>query len=86
MDQKVKNIFRRDTALIVVFTLLMWLVLSIVRSNIKNFANNLSEVFFMNTMWILVMLFGTVSLVAVYSHLKKHKTEIYKEDIKNGGK
>ena len=86
MDQNAKNIFRKDTTIIIIFTLLMWIVLGVVRSNIKNFANNLSEVYFMNTIWFLVMMFGSVSLLAVYNHLKKHKNYIYKEDIKNGGK
>lgn len=84
MKEKINRIFNNDTGLIVIFIGLMWAILSVVRSNIKLLTDDAAVLMFMNAVWMLVLLFGTTALMAVFLHLKKHKERVYREDIENG--
>ena len=86
MKEKINKMFIWDSALVIIFTALMWTILSIVRNNIGLMTEDISVKMFMNIVWMLVLIFGIVALEAVFIHLKNHKERIYKEDIENGEK
>lgn len=86
MEEKISKMFIGDSILVIIFTVLMWTTLTIVRNNIGLMTDEVTSKFFMNALWMLVLLFGTVALGAVFMHLKNHKQRIYKEDIENGEK
>ena len=86
MKEKVNKMFSNDSILIFVFTALMWAMLSVVRNNIKLLTEDVSVLMFINVLWIGILGFGTMALMAVFMHLKSHKERIYTEDIENGEK
>jgi len=84
VKEKIKKMFIWDSTLLIIFTVLMWTILFIVRNNIGLMIEDISVKMFMNIIWMLVLMFGTMALGTVFIHLKNHKERIYKEDIKNG--
>ena len=86
MKKKISKMFSNDSILIFVFIALMWGILSVVRNNIKLLTDDVSVLMFMNALWIVILGFGTMALMAVFMHLKSHKERIYTEDIENGEK
>ena len=86
MKEKINKMFSNDSVLIFIYVALMWVILSVVRSNLKFLTDDSAVLMFMNGVWIVILSFGTLALMALFMHLKKHKERIYTEDIENGEK
>ncbi|SHJ89971.1 hypothetical protein SAMN02745751_03669 [Dethiosulfatibacter aminovorans DSM 17477] len=86
MKGKINKMFSSDSMLIFVFIGLMLSILTVVRGNIKLLTDDAAVIMFMNALWVLILGFGTMALLAVFMHLKNHKERIYTEDIENGEK
>lgn len=84
MDKKINKIYSGDSLLIFSFILLMWAILAIVRNNLKLVIDDSSALMFMNVLWVVILAFGSMALMAVFIHLRSHKERIYTEDIENG--
>jgi hypothetical protein len=84
MNERINKIFSRDKMLIFIYIALMWIILTVVRNNIKLLTDDPSVLMFMNVVWALVLIFGSTALLVVFMHLKRHKERIYREDIENG--
>ena len=84
MKEKINKMFSNDSILIFIYIVLMWAILGVVRNNLKFLTEDTSVLMFMNAIWIIILGFGTMALVAVFLHLKNHKERIYTEDIENG--
>jgi anaerobic C4-dicarboxylate transporter len=81
---KINKMFSNDSVLIFIYIALMWVILSVVRNNLKFLTDDTAVLMFMNVLWIVILGFGTLALIAVFMHLKNHKERIYTEDIENG--
>jgi len=86
VKKRINRMFIWDTALVIIFAVFMWIMLSIVRNNIGLITEDILAIIFMNTLCIFVLIFGSISLVAVFMHLRTHKERIYQEDIEHGEK
>lgn len=86
MDKKINKIYFGDSFLIFSFLLLMCIMLTVIRGNLKLLTDDGSVLMFMNVLWIVILGFGTMALMALFMHLKNHKDRIYTEDIENGEK
>lgn len=84
MKEKIDKMFNKDKILIFGYIALMLTILTIVRSNLKFLTDDPAVLMFMNGLWIVILGFGTIALVALFMHLKNHKERIYTEDIENG--
>lgn len=83
---KINKIFSSDSILIFAFIGLMWIMLTVARGNLELLTDDGSVLMFMNVLWVVILGFGTMALMAVFMHLKNHKERIYREDIENGEK
>lgn len=86
MKGKINKIFSSDSILIFAFIGLMWIMLTVARGNLELLTDDGSVLMFMNVLWVVILGFGTMALMAVFMHLKNHKERIYREDIENGEK
>jgi hypothetical protein len=86
MEERIDKMFLRDKTLIFAYVILLWAILTVVRNNIKLLTDDAAVLIFMNVVWIVVMGFGILALIAVFMHLKTYKERIYTEDIENGEK
>lgn len=86
MKERIDKMFNKDKVLIFGYIGLMLAILTIVRSNLKFLTDDSAVLLFMNGLWIVILGFGTMALMAVFMHLKNHKERIYTEDIENGEK
>jgi cobalamin biosynthesis protein CobD/CbiB len=86
LKEKINKMFSNDSVLIFIYIALMWIILSVVRSNLNLLTDDSAVLMFMNVVWIVILGFGTLALMALFMHLKKHKERIYTEDIENGEK
>jgi hypothetical protein len=86
VKERINKMFSGDSRLIFIYITLMWTILTIVRNNLKFLTDDLAVLMFMNGVWIVILGFGTLALMALLMHLKNHKERIYKEDIENGEK
>lgn len=86
MAEKINKLYLRDVLLIFSYILFLWIILTVGRDNIKLLTDDALVLVFMNAVWFVVLGFGTMSLMVVFLHLKKHKYRIYEEDITNGEK
>lgn len=84
LKEKINKMFSSDSILIFVFIALMLAILTVVRGNLKFLTDDAEVLMFMNILWVIILGFGTIALMAVFMHLKKHKERIYTEDIENG--
>ena len=84
MKGKINKIFSSDSILIFSFITLMWIMLTIVRGNLKLLTDDAAVLMFMNALCVVILAFGTMALMAVFIHLRSHKERIYTEDIENG--
>jgi len=78
--------FNSDSILIFTYIALMWIMLTVIRGNLKLLTDDAAVLMFMNVLWLVILGFGTMALMAVFMHLKNHKDRIYTEDIENGEK
>ena len=86
LKEKINKMFSNDSILIFIYIALMWMILAVVRNNLKFLTDDSAVLMFMNGVWIVILGFGTLALIALFMHLKKHKERIYTEDIENGEK
>lgn len=86
MKERIDKMFNKDEILIFGYIGLMLAILTIVRSNLKFLTDDPAVLLFMNGLWIVILGFGTMALMAVFMHLMNHKERIYTEDIENGEK
>jgi uncharacterized membrane protein len=86
LKEKINKMFSNDSVLIFIYIALMWTILAVVRNNLKFLTDDSAVLMFMNGVWIVILGFGTLALMAVFMHLKNHKERIYTEDIENGEK
>ncbi len=84
MKGKIDKMFNQDKMLIFGYIALMLTILTFVRSNLKFLTDDPAVLMFMNGLWIVILGFGTIALVALFMHLKNQKEIIYTEDIENG--
>ena len=84
MKGKIDKMFNQDKMLIFGYIALMLTILTFVRSNLKFLTDDPAVLMFMNGLWIVILGFGTIALVALFMHLKNQKERIYTEDIENG--
>jgi hypothetical protein len=84
VKERINIMFKKDKILIYIYIALMWAILTVVRNNLKFLTDDPGVMMFMNVLWIVILGFGTLALIAVFMHLKNHKERIYKEDIENG--
>jgi type VI protein secretion system component VasK len=78
--------FNSDSILIFTYIALMWIMLTVIRGNLKLLTDDAAVLMFMNVLWLVILGFGTMALMAVLMHPKNHKDRIYTEDIENGEK
>lgn len=84
MKEKIDKMFNKDKMLIFGFITLMFIILTIIRGNLKLLTDDSAVLMFMNGLWIVILGFGSIALIALFMHLKNHKERIYTEDIENG--
>ena len=80
-QSKISRMFRLDTFLLLIFVVFAWIVLSLVLPSVLSLiANHVLRAFIIVLFFVILGVY-TSSIVAVYFHLRKNKTEIYMDEI-----
>ena len=79
--RKMDKMYRRDTRLVLIFIIFVWLVLGFVLISVSSLAANdlIRNVTLASGM--IAGIFVTSSLIAVLVHLKKNRVGIYSEEL-----
>jgi len=75
-----RGIFKRDIALLSVFTVAMWLVVGYVFFQVIEVAPGISAKIIVGSSGGILIAFGTSAMLAVYYHLKKNGAALYEEE------
>lgn len=78
---KMDKMYRRDTGLVVVFIIFVWLVLGFVLISVSSLAPNDLIRNVILAAGAMAVIFVTSSLIAVLVHLKKNRVGIYNEEL-----
>lgn len=83
LQKRVNGLYKRDCALVFMFLALLWVILLFVLSNVVT----LKVIQDMGVgIYILAGAVGAIvtsALIGVFFHLRRHKEDIYREDIAN---
>lgn len=80
MKNKIQKMYVQDNTVIWVFTGILWILLIYVISKVDDIAPNSIARIVVIVAGITVCSFVTASSMAVLSHLKKNKIQLYEED------
>ena len=81
MQAVYKSIFRRDLALLGVFTAAMWLVMCYVFMQVVQIAPDLLAKVIVTGAGIALLAFATSAMFAVYLQLRRNGDELYQEEM-----
>jgi hypothetical protein len=81
-QQKIEKLYQVDTLLVLFWIGMLWVTLIFVYFGVAKFAPGFSKIIAL-TVGIMLGVFSTVALLAVNTHLKRNKTDLYMEDIIN---
>lgn len=81
MDEKIRKMHFRDRSLMIAFIVLLWVVLINIMIVVSNLAPTASIRITALAVGIIAGLSVTSAVIAVLAHLKKHRNELYSEDI-----
>ena len=81
MEERINKMFRGDCILIISFLAFLWVVLIGVMTVVAGIAETPALKTIALGAGAIVGISATTGMVAVISHLKNHKTQLYTEDI-----
>lgn len=81
MENKIKKMYRQDCSVIFLFMIVMWVILTYVMIQINSIVSNHSVKSLILFIGITVGFFATAALIAVLTHLRKNRTQLYTEEI-----
>lgn len=84
MEEKIGKMFRRDCALIIGFMVFLWVVLAYVLKIVSGLTDDPAVKTVAMGAGIIAGIAATSGMVAVISHLKNNKKELYTQDITCG--
>ena len=83
MKNKIQKMYIQDFSIILVSTFMLWMLLLFVMSRVVNITPNNTARLIISLAAITACAFVTASSIAVLSHLKKNKNQLYEEEINN---
>lgn len=81
MENKIKRMYYGDLSLILVFGILLWITLFFVMSVVSNLASNYTVNIIALAAGFVLCIFATGSLISLFVHLRRNRTELYTQDI-----
>jgi membrane associated rhomboid family serine protease len=81
MEEQIRKMLFRDRSLIIICIFFLWVVLISTISVVSGLAPMTSVRILASIVGVVVGVSVTSALIAVLAHLKKHRNELYSEDI-----
>ena len=82
-DPRVESMLKRDLAVAVTFTCVMWLVMLFVFSTIVSIAPSPALRVLLGVAMVVLGTFNTASMAALIRRYREHRRAIYSEDLRN---
>lgn len=81
LEEKIKKLYTQDRLVIFGFMVFLWIIMLFVMAQVSGLAPSATVRTIILVCGVLVAVFATGSLFAVFVHLKNNREELYSEDI-----
>lgn len=82
MKEQIARLFSKDVMAVISFVVLLWLVLGYVMYSLTLIVHSVSLKTVLVASGVGAGIFATLTVLAVISHLRNHKEELYTEELK----
>lgn len=81
MENQIKKMYTLDCFGIIIFTIVLWIILTVIMLNISEILENPTIRIIIYTIGIFLGSIATASCTAVIIHLKKNQKKLYNDEI-----